>query len=371
MGLGAVAVYSDCDRDGAPRAARRRGVSTSARARRPRATCASTRSSTSRGAPARRSCIPGYGFLAENEDFAQACVDAGLTFVGPTPAAIALMGSKTAARDGGDRGRRARRARHRGAVRRRRAPTTAIAADGRRASAIRWSSRPSPAAAARACARSTRPTICCRPCARRDRKPGRRSATRAVYLERRLDRARGTSRSSCSAISTARSLPFVERECSIQRRHQKVVEESPSLALDAGRARRDGRVRRARRARRRLHQRRHDRVPARRGRAVLLPRDEHAAAGRASGHRDGDRRRPRAVAVAHRAGRAADDRRRSARSTPRGARDRVPHLRRGSRSRVHAVAGAGARARRAGRAGHPRRSRRRRRASRSRCSTTR
>src|SRR5688572_20747764 len=97
MGIPTVAVYSDCDRDA-------RHVREADQAIHIGPSPASESYLRIDGIldAARRSGAdaihPGYGFLAENAKFAQACADAGLTFIGPSAEAIRLMGSKTAAR---------------------------------------------------------------------------------------------------------------------------------------------------------------------------------------------------------------------------------------------------------------------------------
>ena len=133
----------------------------------------------------------------------------------------------------------------------------------------------------------------------------------AVYLERRIMQPRHIE-VQLLGDHHGTVVPFVERECSLQRRHQKVIEESPSLAISTATRRAITSAAAAVARSVELHQRRNDRVSPRSRRAVLLPRDEHAAAGRAPGHRNGDRRRPRRVADSHRARRATDARSRGA-----------------------------------------------------------
>ncbi len=213
---------------------------------------------------------PGYGFLSENAGFARAVLDAGLVWVGPPPAAIEAMGVKLAAKE---------------LMRTAGVPTLPWATDpagGGTRSASRCSSRLPPAAAAAACAivRDRR----------RARRRGRGRAPRGG------GRRSATAPSSSSATSSAprhvevqvfgdphgNVVSLFERECSIQRRHQKVVEEAPSPAVDAGLRDADGGGRGRRRARPSATSARARSSSCSTPTAELLPGDEHPAAGRAS-----------------------------------------------------------------------------------------
>ena len=97
LGYGVVAVYSDADRDAlhvreADQAVRIGEALPAQSYLRIDALIAAAKAS---GADA---VHPGYGFLAENEDFAQACREAGLVFIGPSPDAIKAMGNKAGAK---------------------------------------------------------------------------------------------------------------------------------------------------------------------------------------------------------------------------------------------------------------------------------
>jgi acetyl-CoA carboxylase biotin carboxylase subunit len=229
LGLASVAVYSECDR-----AARHVRMADEAYPIGANPPAESYLRIDKLIDVARRAGVdavhPGYGFLAENEEFARACRDAKLLFIGPAPEAIALMGSKTAARQAAIKAGVAI------------VPGTeeplasdvpddkiaeiageigyplmvkAVAGGGGKGMRVVWS-RAELASAIRA-ARS---------------EAGASFGDSSIYIERRLTRPRHIE-VQLLGDTHGTVLPFVERECSVQRRHQKVIEETPSPALTA------------------------------------------------------------------------------------------------------------------------------------------
>ena len=227
MGLATVAVYSDCDRAArhvrmADQAVRIGGNPPGESYLRIDRVIDAARLT---GADA---VHPGYGFLAENEDFASACRDARLIFIGPTPEAIALMGSKTAARQAAMRagvpivpgteeplGADVPDATIAGMADRIGYPIMIKAVAGGGGKGMRVVTRAGELSGAVRAARSEAKGSFGDP---------------AVYLERRLARPRHIE-VQLLADHHGTVIPFVERECSIQRRHQKVIEETPSAVV--------------------------------------------------------------------------------------------------------------------------------------------
>ena len=168
---------------------------------------------------------PGVGFLAENAAFATACADAGLTFIGPSPAAIGAMGNKTAARGivaaagvpivpgyGGPDQSDARLAAE---AERIGWPVMVKAAAGGGGKGMRLVTRPEDLADALASAR---------------REARQAFGSDELLLERAIARPRHIE-FQVFGDSHGNLIHLGERECSVQRRHQKIIEESPSVAL--------------------------------------------------------------------------------------------------------------------------------------------
>ncbi len=174
---------------------------------------------------------PGYGFLAENESFAAACLDAGVVFIGPSAQVIAQMGEKTAARrimedagvpvvpggllpapgaDGEMDSEQVRSAADEVGF-----PLMVKAAFGGGGKGMRLvHDRDDVVAAAAAASREARKAF----------------GNGTVYLERFLERPRHVE-FQIFGDGQGHAVHLNERECSIQRRHQKIVEESPSPIL--------------------------------------------------------------------------------------------------------------------------------------------
>jgi acetyl-CoA carboxylase, biotin carboxylase subunit len=168
---------------------------------------------------------PGYGFLSENAEFARAVAAAGMTFIGPSPEAIAMLGDKTAARDlairsqvpisPGSDGAVATFEEARAVVDRIGFPVIIKAAAGGGGKGMRIVEAASEIESAFRSAQNEALS------AFNDER---------VFIERYIVEPRHIE-IQILADTNGTVLYFPERECSVQRRHQKVIEESPSTAV--------------------------------------------------------------------------------------------------------------------------------------------
>ncbi len=168
---------------------------------------------------------PGYGFLAENASFAQACADASLVFIGPSPDAITLLGDKVASRqtmsaagvpviDGVDTPNLTDE-QMAGEALKIGYPVLIKAAGGGGGKGMRV-------------VRDPKDFISSIEGARREAMNAFGNPT--VFLERFLERPRHIE-FQIFGDNHGNRVHLFERECSIQRRHQKIIEETPSPAL--------------------------------------------------------------------------------------------------------------------------------------------
>ncbi|MCR5977868.1 ATP-grasp domain-containing protein [Gordonia jinghuaiqii] len=168
---------------------------------------------------------PGYGFLSENADFAQAVIDAGLRWVGPSPHVIALMGDKETAR---------RTARDAGVPV---VPGSDLLADADAALAAAEQVGYPVLVKARAGGggKGIRAAADAGELAKQFEEAGREVkgafGDDGLYLERSLQQVRHVE-VQILGDSQGNVVHLFERECSLQRRRQKVIEEAPAPTLD-------------------------------------------------------------------------------------------------------------------------------------------
>ncbi|OEV02933.1 acetyl/propionyl/methylcrotonyl-CoA carboxylase subunit alpha [Streptomyces oceani] len=225
-GIRSVAVYSDADAD----ARHVREADTAVRIG-PVSAAESYLSAERLLAAARRTDAqavhPGYGFLAENADFARACADAGVSFIGPPPEAIELMGDKIRAKE---------------TVRAADVPvvpgssgsglTDAELAAAARDIGMPVLLKPSAGGGGKGM-RLVRDTALLAEEIAAARREARGSfGDDTLLVERWIDRPRHIE-IQVLADEWGNVVHLGERECSLQRRHQKIIEEAPSPLLDA------------------------------------------------------------------------------------------------------------------------------------------